>query len=102
MRIVIVYRHSRKSVECVWIRVEQVYCCLVGVGEDARTPGGGGLDAMQQLDMRRLLEVEQICVKAKILRSVCSIDCLRDGADCLDVRATQKARVLNLPSQVCP
>lgn len=65
--VVVVHGDCREGVEGVRVGVEQVHGCAVGICEDAGAACGCGLDAVEELDVRGVLEVEQVCVEAQVV-----------------------------------
>lgn len=74
MVVVIIDGQCCQDLERLWIRVEQVDCRPVGVGEDASSSLGCGLDTVEELNMGRVLKVQQVGVEAQIGGRVCGID----------------------------
>lgn len=81
MIVMVVDGNRRKNVKRLNIRVKQVDGSFVGICKHISASRGCRLDAVKKLDMRWLLEVEQVRVETQIMRGICSVDGSRDSSD---------------------
>lgn len=82
MIIVIIDRDCCQDIKGVFVGVEEIESCFVGICKDTGTSQGCRMNAMEELDVWRIIKVEQVCVKPQIMRSICRIDSCWDGAYC--------------------